>query len=136
MTKTDAALSYFRDGFNCAQSVLAAWAPEEGMDSTLALRVAGAFGGGLARMGLTCGAVTGALMVIGLQFGQVTPDDPEAKQRAYALARQFAEQFAARHGSIACRDLLGGDINDPEQWRALREQGVFDTLCPQFVSYA
>ncbi len=90
----------------------------------------------MARMGLTCGAVSGGLMVIGLRCGQATPGDAAAKQRTYALARQFAEAFAARHGSITCRDLLGADIGDPAQARALREQGVLDTLCPQLVAGA
>ncbi len=87
-------------------------------------------------MGLTCGAVTGGLMVIGLNLGQMKAGDAEAKQRTYALARQFAGEFAARHGSIACRDLLGADIGDPAQARALREQGVLDTLCPPLVADA
>jgi C_GCAxxG_C_C family probable redox protein len=95
-----------------------------------------AFGGGIVRLGLTCGAVTGGMMVIGLKFGQATAGDQPAKERTYALGGRFAQEFAARHGSIACRDLLGADISDPEQRRALREQGVFDSLCPQFVSGA
>jgi C_GCAxxG_C_C family probable redox protein len=106
------------------------------LDGATALRVAGAFGGGIARMGLTCGAATGGMMVIGLKFGQATPGDQAAKQQTYALGGRFAQEFAARHGSIACRDLLGADISDPEQRRALREQGVFDSVCPQLISGA
>ncbi len=87
-------------------------------------------------MGLTCGAVTGGMMVIGLKYGQATAADGEAKRRSYAVARQFAEEFAGRNGSITCRELLGADVNDPEQWRALRERGAFDSLCPRFVSSA
>ncbi len=116
--------------------MLAALGPALGMESETALRVAGAFGGGMARMGLTCGAVTGGMMVIGLKHGQAQAGDALAKQRSYALARQFAQEFAARHGSIACRDLLGADINDPDELRALQEQGAFDSVCPRLVAGA
>ncbi len=87
-------------------------------------------------MGLTCGAVTGGLMVIGLKLGQMKAGDMEARQRTYALAQEFVHRFTACHGSISCRDLLGANISDPEQRRALQERGAFDTLCPQFVSRA
>ncbi len=75
-------------------------------------------------------------MVIGLKYGQDTAADKEARQRSYAVARQFALEFAERNGSITCRELLGADINDPEQWRVLRERGAFDSLCPRFVASA
>jgi hypothetical protein len=76
------------------------------------------------------------MMAIGLASGQTTAGDEQAKQRTYELAQEFAQRFAARHGSITCRDLLGADVGDPEQRRALREAGAFATLCPQFVSSA
>jgi C_GCAxxG_C_C family probable redox protein len=106
------------------------------MDSATALRVAGAFGGGMGRMGLTCGTVTAGMMVIGLKYGQVAATDKEAKQHTYTVARQFAQDFATRNGSITCSELLGAEISDPEQWRALRERGAFESLCPRFVSSA
>ncbi len=116
--------------------MLAALGPAQGMDGKTALRVAGAFGGGIARMGLTCGAVTGGMMAIGLKLGQTTAGDDQAKQRTYALAREFAHRFTDCHGSITCRDLLGGDIGDPEQRRALQASGAFNSLCPRFISTA
>ena len=68
MSHTDLALSRFSEGFSCSQSVLAAFAPELGLDADAALRVSAAFGGGMGRLGDTCGAVTGALMVLGLRL--------------------------------------------------------------------
>ena len=97
------------------------------------MRLAAPFGGGMARMGETCGAVTGAFMVIGLQLGNTTAEDQESKERTYQLVREFVRRFAARHGSIKCRELLGCDLSTPEGWQRAREQGLFTTRCREFV---
>ena len=104
-----------------------------GLDHELALRVAGAFGGGMARMGETCGAVTGAFMVIGLQYGKVKAEADKAREQTYELVREFVTQFKARHGSIVCRELLGSDLNKPEERDAALHKGLFDTICPRLV---
>jgi C_GCAxxG_C_C family probable redox protein len=87
----------------------------------------------MARMGRTCGAVTGALMVIGLRYGRTEAEDDETKERCYHLAREFVEQFRARNGSITCEELLGHDIGIAEERERAREKGLFDTLCPGLV---
>ena len=110
--------------------------PESGLDRDTALRVAGAFGAGMARTGQTCGAVTGALMVIGLKYGQTHGEDKQAKEKTYALAREFLERFKARNGALLCRELLGYDINTPEGMQAIRDKGLFDSLCPRLVANA
>jgi C_GCAxxG_C_C family probable redox protein len=116
--------------------VLFSFGEELGLNRELALRVAGAFGGGMARMGETCGAVTGVLMVIGLKYGKTKAGDEEAREQTYELAREFVTQFKARHGSIVCRDLLGCDLSKSEQREAAYHKGLFNTLCPQFVGDA
>lgn len=133
MSHADIALACFREGFNCAQAVLAAFAPELGLEREVALRVAGAFGGGMGRMGQTCGAVSGALMVLGLKHGQASAADRPAKEHTYALVREFCAQFEARHGSTLCRELLGYHIGTPEGRQAIKEKGLHDSLCPRFV---
>ena len=110
--------------------------PESGLDRETALRVAGAFGAGMARTGQTCGAVTGALMVIGLKHGQTQGEDKQAKEKTYALAREFLERFKARNGALLCRELLGYDINTPEGMQAIRDKGLFDSLCARLVANA
>ncbi len=85
-------------------------------------------------MGETCGAVTGALMVIGLKYGQTISEDKAAKDQSYELAKQFAERFKDRnHGCLICRELLGADISTPEGLQKLREKQAFTTMCPKFV---
>src|SRR5512140_2930835 len=100
----------FARGFNCAQSIFAAFAPRLGVSSELALRVSAPFGAGLAREGEVCGALSGALMVLGLQYGQ---DRPESKEDMYRLAHEFIYQFKQRHGAVRCSELLHQDISTP-----------------------
>lgn len=113
--------------------MLSSFGEELGLDRELALKVAGAFGGGMARMGETCGAVTGALMVIGLKHGMTQTKDEGARDKTYKLAQELATRFKKRHGSMVCRELLGYDLSSPEGRKAAYEKGLFTTLCPQLV---
>jgi C_GCAxxG_C_C family probable redox protein len=133
MSKADEAAETFHGGFNCAQAVLAAFAPELGLEHELALRVAGGFGGGIGRMGEVCGAVTGAVLAIGLKYGKYQPEDNAAREKTYALVQEFARRFQERHGHLLCRDLLGCDISTPEGRKQASDSGLHDTLCPQLV---
>lgn len=120
-------------GFSCSQAVFSAFAPQFGLDRDLALKIGSAFGGGMARRGETCGAVTGALMVIGLKYGRTSVEDEQAKEETYALAQRFMEAFTRRNGSIVCRELLGYDLSFPEQRDLAHERQLFATLCPRLV---
>ena len=130
------AARHFIDGYLCSQSVLLTYATRLGIEPAMAARIAAPFGAGIAHTGRTCGAVTGALMVIGLRYGHETPDDVEAKERMYARATSFLSSFEARYGSLRCRDLLGRDLSTPEGAALAREEGLFDDLCPDFVGGA
>jgi C_GCAxxG_C_C family probable redox protein len=116
--------------------VLSSFGEELGLDRERALKVAGAFGGGMARMGETCGAVTGAFMAIGLKYGKAKAKDDAARDKTYDLVKEFVARFKDRHGSIVCRDLLGCDLSNPEGLKTASKKGLFDTLCPQFVQDA
>jgi C_GCAxxG_C_C family probable redox protein len=129
----DIALARFDEGYACSQSVFSAYAPLFDLDPELALRIAAPFGGGMGRMGEVCGAVTGAFMVLGLKAGNTIAQDRASKERAYDLAREFAERFKARHGSILCRDLLGYALDTPEGLQAARASGILKELCPRLV---
>ncbi len=134
MSIADLAIACFDEGFSCSQAVFSVFAPQLGLDRVTALKVAGPFGRGMGRMGETCGAVTGALMAIGLKYGQTVGEDKAAKEKSYELARQFAERFNARNrGCLTCRELLGADISTPEGLQKLREKQAFTTMCPKFV---
>ncbi len=108
----DFARANFLSGYGCAQAVLLAFADVTGLDDETAARLASSFGGGMGRMREVCGAVSGALMVLGLVEGYSEPKDAAAKSAHYARVRDFAERFKARcierekGGSIVCRELL------------------------------
>jgi C_GCAxxG_C_C family probable redox protein len=111
MNNIDHAVSCFKEGFNCAQALLSTYGSQFGLDQEMALKAAGAFGGGMGRMGETCGAVTGAFMIIGLRHGKIKSEDEQTKEKAYSLVREFVEKFKSRNGSVLCRELLGCDIS-------------------------
>jgi C_GCAxxG_C_C family probable redox protein len=136
MNGQEKAISRFSAGFNCCQSVLVAYAADLGLDEDKALNVASAFGGGIAGMGETCGAVTGALMTIGLKHGVSDAVDPAAKARIRELARTFIRDFTDACGSITCRELLQCDVSTPEGHERAQSLGLFRTLCPKFVDHA
>ncbi len=132
MNRIESALSRFAQGFNCSQAVLSAYAVQFELDEETAAKIASGFGGGMGRMADTCGAVTGAFMVLGLKYGQNSPDR-EAKEAIYAQVKDFAGRFQARNGSLVCRDLLDCDISTAEGLQQAREAEMFSRTCPKFV---
>ena len=101
----DAAYAWFLKGYNCSQSVVAAFAPQLGLTEETALRLSAGFGAGIGRMREVCGAFCGVVTVLSMVYAD--PTDPKDKSRMYALVQQAAEQYRTRNGgSIICRDLL------------------------------
>ncbi len=129
------ALLNFLDGYNCAQSVLVVSAERLGLPAETAMRLATGLGAGLGRSGMVCGAVTGAVLSLGLRFGSTAPDK-SAKERTYTKVKELVDGFARQHGATNCRDLLDLDLSDPAAWQIAREQGLFETRCPLFVQTA
>ena len=117
--------------FNCAQTVFSLFAPDLGIDEKTALKIASGFGGGM-NCAETCGAVTGAYMVIGMKHGHST-SDPGGKANTKMLIRRFNEEFVKEHGSLICKKLTGFDISTPEGSLAAGEAGVFQNRCPVFI---
>lgn len=137
MTRTEKALNFRKSGFNCSQSVFAAFCPENGIPENNGLKIACAFGAGMGRQQLTCGAATGALMVLGLKYGMGLNDPPEKKNLTYSKTTEFTREFREKHGSINCRELLDGlDMNDPEDYRKIIEKGLFVSRCNKYVEDA
>ncbi len=101
------AMQYFSDGYNCAQSVLLAFAPALKLDEALALKLAAPFGGGMGRLREVCGAVSGAFMAAGLIYGYTDADDLVGKKACYQVVQDLAAAFAKQNGSIICHELRG-----------------------------
>jgi C_GCAxxG_C_C family probable redox protein len=133
MNRVEHALSMFEEGFVCSQALLATFGKQLGLDRDTALKVSAAFGGGMCRMGETCGAVTGAFMVIGLKYGGAEAKDKKARDKTYTLATEFVKRFEGRNGTIDCKKLLGCDISTPQGLSVAREKKLFHTVCPKYV---
>ena len=135
MNHAEKAVEYYNNKFNCSQGVFTAFATEMGMDEKLALKIATNFGGG-ERKGELCGAVAGALMVLGLKCGHCDSADAEGKAKAYAVSEEFMNRFIKENCSVVCRDLLGYDLTKKEDLAIIMEQNLFRTLCPKMVESA
>lgn len=135
MTKSEKALELFAKNFNCSQAVLTAFASDFGLDEKLALMLGTQFGGG-ARNGELCGAVSGALMVLGLKYGHYESENNEMKSRAYAIATEYTNRFREQNGSIVCRNLLGYDLTKPEDMACIKERNLFGNVCPKMIKSA
>jgi C_GCAxxG_C_C family probable redox protein len=137
MKRSENAVDYFRKKFNCSQAVFTVFGKDHGLSEDACLKVSCAFGGGMGRQQLTCGAVTGALMALGIKYGKALNDPEEKKQKTYAVTREFFQRFTELNGSVNCKVLLDGlDMNDPDDHKKIMERKLFDIKCEKYVADA
>ncbi len=111
-THSDMATELFKKGYNCSQSVFAAFSDETGLDFNTALKISSSFGGGMGRLREVCGAVSGMFMVVGIKYGYTDPSDKNLKTEHYRVIQNLAGQFEKENGSIICRELLGLSVKN------------------------
>jgi C_GCAxxG_C_C family probable redox protein len=136
MTKPDDAAAYFNEGFSSSQAVISVFSEDLGLELETARKISCGFGAGMGRTDNICGAVTGAMMVIGMKYGKAQAGDDTAKEKTYALVQEFLKQFKEQHGSISCTELLGYNLRDPGQRRQAHESDTVATKCPEFARNA
>ena len=122
----------FLQGIDCSQVVTGEFADEMKLDQDQARKIASCFGGGM-MCGETCGAVTGALMVIGMVYGHSREGDQEQKDLMTAKTAEFKKLFLENYPSCMCRDLLGHDISKPGEMDRVLEKGLLTEFCPCVV---
>jgi C_GCAxxG_C_C family probable redox protein len=133
---SEKAANYFKRDYNCAESVLLTMQEYYGIRrNTLIPKVATAFGGGIGGRGSLCGALTGAIMAIGLKHGTDKTVLTE-KGKAYEIALKFYDRFVKEWGSPFCRELIGYDLTNPEELKRLRKSNVHEEKCSHFVKKA
>lgn len=118
---------------NCNQAVITVFGPQYGVSEKQCFDMGLAFGGGMARQGKTCGAVTGAYMAIGLWSARQTEDSREQKLLAVEKVAEFNRLFHEKHGSLECKTLLKYDLSIPEEAKKASELGLFNSICPELV---
>ena len=105
--RVERAVENFMQGYGCCQSVVAAFADLYGMDDNMAKRVAAGFGGGVGRMRMMCGAVSGIVMLVGLDCGQTEGSDREGKSACYKVVQELLAKSKEQNGSLICAEILG-----------------------------
>ena len=133
--KIDLAINKMLEGYNCAQSVVAAFSQDVGLEMPTALKISGIFGGGLAHHGHVCGAVSGGLMIIGMKYNGFDTDFA-CREHAFALGSAFIQEFEARHQTIDCRMLTGCDLSTSEGLKRFKDSGIYRNICPRWVKEA
>lgn len=106
-SRVEKAAALFQEGYNCSQSVFAAYSDLYGIDTETALKISASFGGGMGRMREVCGAVSGMFLVAGLETGTTDAKNVQGKKANYDMVQRLAEEFKKNTGSIICKELLG-----------------------------
>lgn len=106
-SRVEYAVALFRSGYNCAQSVFAAYADLFDMEFETALKMSGAMGGGVGRMREVCGTVLSMSLLAGLKEGNADPEDEEAKEHIYTVVRRMGKLFKEKQGTMICKEILG-----------------------------
>ena len=135
MSHVKKSLELFESKFNCAQAVFASFSEDLGLDEKQALKIGGCFGSGM-RKGEVCGACTGALMVLGLKYGQSEVGDIGSKIKSDDACVEFLEKFESLNGSYICNELLGCDIRTKEGVEYALKNNLFTEFCPKMVESA
>jgi C_GCAxxG_C_C family probable redox protein len=134
LDRSTVAIDMFIKGYNCAQSILFAFRDESGVPEETALKISCGFGAGMGRNGEVCGAVSGGIMVLGMRHGWVTNDDRTDKETTYFKIQELMNQFALKHGSCKCRDLLNGcDLTTEEGMNSFKENDYLTKVCNKCV---
>lgn len=129
----DAAVACFQEGKSCSQAILMTYGQQCGLDEQTAKKVARSFGGGMGRTGQTCGAVTGAFIVLGLRNDDI--NEKLAKENTFAQIQEFSQRFRERFGDVNCQRLLGCDLATAEGQDYFRSNNLKDK-CSNFVKAA
>lgn len=128
MSEINESFELFERGYVCSQAVFAAFSPALGLEKEMALKIGACFGSGM-RKGEVCGACSGALMVLGLKYG-------ESKEKSNEACERFLDEFEKENGSYICNELLKCDISTPEGVNFAVENNLFKEFCPLMVESA
>lgn len=137
MTRREKAINYFKEGYNCTQSVVMAFNDVLTIDPKELCKIASPFGGGISRMRETCGAVTGMVLVLGNLIGYDTPEMGEKKHELYKNTQEILKIFENKYGSLTCRRLLNLSVQHDDPKPSVRDHSfMMNRPCPKLISGA
>ena len=134
LTKENIAESFMK-GVDCSQIIMGEWADGLGLSKEDALKVSSAFGGGLG-VGESCGAIIGAMLVLGMKYGNSAANQQQQKDVLNAKRAEFLDKFKKAHAHFVCRDLIGYDFSKPEDVPKILDSGILFEACPCFIRTA
>lgn len=134
--RVEKAVNAFNSGMNCSQAILTSYSERLGLDKGTAMRIAGGFGAGMARMQETCGAVTGAVMVIGLKMIDRNTGPDGLRGKVYDTIQEFFKRFRDLNGTTECADLLNCDLRTPEGQKTFKDNNLSSMICAKCVKDA
>lgn len=135
MSRVDEAVDCFCRGAACSQAIVGTYGPLVGLAREQGVKLSCGFAGGM-RLAQTCGAVTGAFMVLGLKYAGPHCDRRDGRESVYAAIRTFTAKFQGRNGTVVCKELLGCDISTPQGAQQATNEGLFRSICPRLVQDA
>lgn len=133
-TAVNRALGYADEGFLCVEAVFKTLADLHGTESDLIPKVASGLAAGVGRTSNICGAVTGAILGLGLWFGRNEP--VEGKRKPYWYSRKFIDEWEKSHHSTNCTELLGVALDNPEELDVFVSEGMWEKKCKRYISEA
>lgn len=137
MTRREAAMANFLNGYNCSQSVILAFEDILPVEKSQLSKISSPFGGGMGRLREVCGSVSGMFMIVGLLYGYDGPEKGQRKTDLYTRVQELAHQFEEKHGSIVCRELLGLNIRHDVPIPEARTKNYYKKRpCPEIIGDA
>ncbi|MBN1906692.1 MAG: C_GCAxxG_C_C family protein [Deltaproteobacteria bacterium] len=133
MNRTENAVDKFNQGYACSQAILTEYCELFDLDNETALKLATGFAAGM-RNGRTCGAVTGAYMVLGLKFGDQNCVTADGRKKVYDAVVEFINSFEQGYGSTDCEKLLGCNVGTADGMKKAKEENLFYTICPKLIN--
>jgi len=131
MNKVEKTMELFSSGLNCSQAMLTVFGPPHGLDSATASKLGRPLGGGMGRLARTCGALTGAMLILGLSIER--EEEKESRAATAHAVQELIRRFEAKYGTSECRLLLGADMTTEEGMKKIQEEKLISTICPAFV---
>ncbi|MBI4964774.1 MAG: C_GCAxxG_C_C family protein [Desulfomonile tiedjei] len=131
MNNPEKTVELFANGLNCSQAILTVFGEPYGLNSDMARKLGRTLGGGMGRMARTCGAVTAAVLVLGL--ARDDQDEGEARKASFSRVQELFKRFETRHKTSECKNLLGADMSTEEGTKKIQDQQLVRNLCPAFV---
>jgi C_GCAxxG_C_C family probable redox protein len=127
---------YFLEGYNCSESTLLGISEAIGEKCKFIPQIASGFGGGFGRHGEVCGAISGAIMAIGLVHGRKDPKDAAAKEKIYGIVDEYLKKFTEKYGTLSCRELTGCNMLTLEGLKKIKDEKIHINVCAPIVEFA